>query len=240
MVAVGTDAPRDLAVERVAVDDFAFVRSTLTVEATLRARGFGREDVTVLLKREGQVVAQATVKLEPGKETYAVPLSFAPDTTGTFVLTVSTPVLPGEAVAENNSRSFVLRVIRDRVRVLLVAGHPSWDERFLRGLLKQDPNVDLVCFFILRTAGDNPGPQDQLSLIPFPVAEIFGRAAAHLRRRDLRRLRLPALPDPRHRALPPQPARLRPRRRRLRHGGRRPVLRPGALRGHAGRRHPAR
>ena len=174
VVAVGTDAPRDLAVERVAVDDFAFVRSTLTVEATLRARGFGREDVKVLLKREGQVVAQATVKLEPGKETYAVPLSFAPDTTGTFVLNVSTPVLPGEAVAENNSRSFVLRVIRDRVRVLLVAGHPSWDERFLRGLLKQDPNVDLVSFFILRTAGDNPGPQDQLSLIPFPVAEIFG------------------------------------------------------------------
>ena len=174
VVAVGSDAPRDLAVERVAVDDFAFVRSTLTVEATLRARGFGREDVQVLLKREGQVVAQATLKLEPGKETYTVPLSFAPDTTGTFVLTVSTPVLPGEAVAENNTRSFVLRVIRDRVRVLLVAGRPSWDERFLRGLLKQDPNVDLVSFFILRTAGDNPGPQDQLSLIPFPVAEIFG------------------------------------------------------------------
>ena len=174
VVAVGIDAPRDLAVERVAVDDFAFVRSTLTVEATLRARGFGREDVKVLLKREGQVVAQATVKLEPGQETYKVPLSFAPDTTGTFVLTVTTPVLPGEAVAENNSRSFVLRVIRDRVRVLLVAGRPSWDERFLRGLLKQDPNVDLVSFFILRTAGDNPGPQDQLSLIPFPVAEIFG------------------------------------------------------------------
>ena len=174
VVAVGIDAPRDLAVERVAVDDFAFVRSTITVEATLRARGFGRENVQVVLRREGQVVAQATLKLEPGKEVYQVPLSFAPDTTGTFVLTVATPVLPGEAVAENNSRSFVLRVIRDRVRVLLVAGRPSWDERFLRGLLKQDPNVDLVSFFILRTAGDNPGPQDQLSLIPFPVAEIFG------------------------------------------------------------------
>jgi uncharacterized membrane protein len=83
-------------------------------------------------------------------------------------------VFPGEAVAENNSRSFVLRVIRDRMRVLLVAGHPSWDERFLRGLLKQDPNVDLVSFFILRSNSDDPGPQEDLSLIPFPVAEIFG------------------------------------------------------------------
>ena len=173
-VAVGGEAPRDLAVERVAVDDFAFVRSKLNVEATLRARGFGSEDVTVVLRREGAVVAQATVHLEPGKERYTVPLSFAPDTTGTFVFTVSTPVLPGEAVAENNSRSFVLRVIRDRVRVLLVAGRPSWDVRFLRGLLKQDPNVDLVSFFILRTSSDNPGPQEDLSLIPFPVTEILG------------------------------------------------------------------
>jgi uncharacterized membrane protein len=173
-VAVGREAPRDLSVERVAVDDFAFVRNTLTVEATLRARGFGAERVDLVLRREGAVVARASVQLEPGKELYSVPLAFAPDTTGTFVLTVATPVLPGEAVAENNARSFVLRVIRDRVRVLLVAGRPSWDERFLRGLLKEDPNVDLVSFFILRTAGDTPGPQDQLSLIPFPVAEILG------------------------------------------------------------------
>ncbi len=173
-VAAGREAPKDLAVERVAVDDFAFVRNTATVEATIRARGFGREDVPVVLRREGAVVAQATVRLEPGKDRYTVPLAFAPDATGTFVFTVAAPVYPGEAVAENNARSFVLRVIRDRVRVLLVAGRPSWDERFLRGLLKQDPNVDLVSFFILRTNSDTPGPQEDLSLIPFPVQEIFG------------------------------------------------------------------
>ena len=173
-VAVGAGSPKDLAVERVAVDDFAFVRNTVTVEVGLAARGFGREEVPIVLRREGAVVARATVKLEPGKERYTVPLSFAPDTTGTFVFTVAAPVYPGEAVAENNSRSFVLRVIRDRVRVLLVAGRPSWDERFLRGLLKQDPNVDLISFFILRTSTDLAGPQEELSLIPFPVSEIFG------------------------------------------------------------------
>ena len=173
-VAVGRDAPRDLAIERVAVDDFAFVRNKVTVEATLRARGYSGQDVQVVLRREGSVVASTTVRLERGRDTYAVPLTFSPDETGTFVFTVSTPVLPGEVVTENNARSFVLRVIRDRVRVLLVAGRPSWDVRFLRGLLKQDPNVDLVSFFILRTNNDNPGPQEELSLIPFPVTEIFG------------------------------------------------------------------
>jgi uncharacterized membrane protein len=173
-VAVGLDAPRDVAVERVAVDDFAFVRNTLTVEATLRVRGYAREEVEVLLRRDGAVAASAKVRLEPGRDRYTVPLSFAPDATGTFVLTLEARPLPGEAIAGNNARSFPLRVIRDRVRVLLVAGRPSWDERFLRGLLKQDPNVDLVSFFILRQNADTPGPQEDLSLIPFPVAEIFG------------------------------------------------------------------
>jgi uncharacterized membrane protein len=173
-VAAGREPPRDLSVERVAAEEFAFVRSSVTVEATLRAHGLDPGPVTVVLRREGAVVAQAVVQLEAGKDRYQVPLTFRPDTTGTFVFTVAAPVLPGEAVTANNQRSFVLRVIRDRVRVLLVAGRPSWDERFLRGLLKQDPNVDLVSFFILRTNSDQPGSQDQLSLIPFPVAEIFG------------------------------------------------------------------
>jgi uncharacterized membrane protein len=173
-IAVGRDAPRDLAIERIAVDDFAFVRSTVTVEATLRARGFANEEVKVVLRREGAVVASSTVRLERGKDRYTVPLTFAPDQTGTFVFTVAAPVLPGETVTQNNSRSFVLRVIRDRVRVLLVAGRPSWDVRFLRGILKQDPNVDLVSFFILRSNTDDPGPQSELSLIPFPIQEIFG------------------------------------------------------------------
>jgi uncharacterized membrane protein len=171
-VAAGGDAPRDVAVERIAVDEFTFVRNTITVEATVASRGFDGERVTIALRRDGATVTQRSAELREGRVT--VPLSFAPDATGTFVLTVAAPVLPGEALTHNNSRSFVLRVIRDRVRVLLVAGRPSWDERFLRGLLKQDPNVDLVSFYILRGVTDRAGPQDELSLIPFPVAEIFG------------------------------------------------------------------
>jgi uncharacterized membrane protein len=65
-------------------------------------------------------------------------------------------------------------VIRDRVRVLHLCGRPSWDERFLRAMLRRDPNVDLVSFFILRTESDEqPWNRSELSLIPFPTYEIF-------------------------------------------------------------------
>ncbi|MFN7135614.1 MAG: theronine dehydrogenase, partial [Myxococcales bacterium] len=172
-VAVGAGGLKDLAVERVAVDDFAFVRNTIDVEATIRVKGFGSAQVPVTLKREGQLVATRNVHAE-GDGAYKVVFSFAPDQTGHFVYTVETPVYADEAVPTNNSRSFALKVIRDRVRVLMVVGRPSWDERFLRGILKQDPNIDLISFFILRSASDEPKAREtELSLIPFPVREIF-------------------------------------------------------------------
>jgi uncharacterized membrane protein len=175
-VRVGEPALVDLAVENVKVDDFAFVRNGVTVDLELHGRGLKGRDVPVVLQREGVTVGTRTVHLDSEDDRKPVSFTFTPDQTGRFVYTVGAPVFPGEAVTENNSRSFVLKIIRDRVRVLLVVGRPSWDERFLRGLLKQDPNVDLVSFYILRTSADDTqtrNPERELSLIPFPMEEIF-------------------------------------------------------------------
>ena len=172
---IGAQSLKDLAVEKVNVDDFAFVRTQVTVDVILSARGFPSTDVPVVLKRDGQVVAQKVVHIDGDQARIEVKLGFVPDRTGKFAFTVSVPVYEGEALAQNNQKSFVLKVIRDRVRVLLVVGRPSWDVRFLRQLLKRDANVDLISFFILRTPGDDPhtSSQDELSLIPFPTQEIF-------------------------------------------------------------------
>src|SRR5437763_485446 len=171
---VGAQALKDLAIDKVVVDDFAFVRNQVTVDVSISARGFPSTDVPIVIKREGQIVAQKTVRVGGGQQRAEAKLSFVPDRTGKFAFQVAAPVYEGEALAQNNSRSFVLKVIRDRVRVVLVVGRPSWDVRFLRQLLKRDPNVDLISFFILRTPGDDThSSQDELSLIPFPTQEIF-------------------------------------------------------------------
>jgi len=173
-VAVGQGGLKDLAIEAVKVDDFAFVRNSLTAEVEVRARGFSGQATQAVLRREGRVVASAPVRFASDDDVQVAKFTFAPDQTGRFVYTVSVPVFPEEAVTENNTRAFTLKVIRDRVRVLLVAGRPSWDERFLRGLLKQDANVELISFYILRNSPDDPMvSQDELSLIPFPRNEIF-------------------------------------------------------------------
>ena len=80
----------------------------------------------------------------------------------------------GEAVEVNNRWSFEVKVIRDRVRVLHLNGRPSWDSRFLRETLANNPKVDLLSFFILRTLTDDVGATtSELSLIPFPSNLLF-------------------------------------------------------------------
>jgi uncharacterized membrane protein len=178
-VAVGRPGLRDVAIARVDADDFAFVRTALKIEAVVRVigakeAGWVGQALPVTLRRDGFPVRTTTVLVEDDKEQYRVEFEFTPDRVGKYLYDISTPVLPGEVLPGNNVRTFLIKVIRDKVRVLQVAGRPSWDERFLRGLLKHDPNVDLISFFILRTPTDiEMVGTDEMSLIPFPTEELF-------------------------------------------------------------------
>jgi hypothetical protein len=74
----------------------------------------------------------------------------------------------------NNRAAVVVNGVRERLRVLLISGQPHPGERTWRNLLKSDPSVDLVHFTILRPPEkDDATPLKELSLIVFPVQELF-------------------------------------------------------------------
>lgn len=162
----------DLAIRRVMADDFAFVHNTVTLDVELESHGLELIGVPVTLKSEGTVIATKDATFDDGRA--RISFEFKPRRIGKLVYEVSVPLQPGEVVEANNTRSIVIKAIRDRIRVLQVAGRPSWDERYLRELLKRNPNVDLISFFILRSTTDTQkAQQEELALIPFPVDELF-------------------------------------------------------------------
>jgi uncharacterized membrane protein len=170
----GRPGLRDLAVARILTDEFAFVRTAVKIEAVIRATGLPAMDIPVVLRRDGVALRSRTVRVGGNAPEARVTFEIVPDRIGKNVYDVSVPVLAEESVRDNNVRAFVMRVIRDKIRVLQVAGRPSWDERALRAFFKSDPNVDLISFFILRTFDDLPSvPNHELSLIPFPHEELF-------------------------------------------------------------------
>ncbi|MGD8858396.1 MAG: glutamine amidotransferase [Myxococcales bacterium] len=163
----------DDGIVRVRADPVSFLRQAAQVEVTVRSTRASDQALMVTLRRDDQVVAEAAAELdEHGEGTVTLP--FTPERLGRSVYTLSVPLSAEDSVPENNERAFLVRVTRDKLRVLLVCGAPSWDTRFLRAFLKSDPAIDLITFFILRTATDlTMAPPEELSLIPFPTDELF-------------------------------------------------------------------
>jgi hypothetical protein len=114
---------------------------------------------------------QVTHRVRNGEKT-SIPLST--DHPGRTPYLLATPPLDKEAKLQNNAAVFTLTVFRDRWRVMMVSGSPHPSTRAFRSLFKQDPNMDLVHFSILRRMDSvDFTPPDEMALIPFPVDELF-------------------------------------------------------------------
>lgn len=165
---------KDVGVGDLSVDEFGFVHNPIKVQAEIDIIGYEGKRVPVTISSDQGVITTKTIVAKGGNYREKVDFEITPRRTGTYTYTVATAKYADEAVENNNSRPFAIKVIRDKTRVLHIAGMPSWDEKFLRQILKNDPNVDLVSFFILRTPTDvNQYPTEAYSLIPFPTDELF-------------------------------------------------------------------
>jgi len=165
---------QDVSIARVLYDEFAFVRNAVTVVAEIEVHGYESGTLPVTLRRGADVLQTRQLIIDPNQTRQRVAFEFVPEQLGREIYEVAVPLLDGEVVAENNRDYFVLDIIRDEIRVLQVVGRPSWDVRFLRQLLKQNPSVDLISFFILRSNEDvQRAPNREMSLIPFPTDELF-------------------------------------------------------------------
>ena len=125
--------------------------------------------VRLVVRRDGEPAQVQTVPTgqEMGVE---IPITRA----GPTVVEMQVDPLEGEVSTLNNRAVVEINGVRDRLRVLLVSGEPHLGERTWRRLLKSDPAVDLVHFTILRPPErDDLTPTNELSLIAFPVRELF-------------------------------------------------------------------
>lgn len=174
-IVVGGDDPLDdQAIVSLRADTTAYVGVPAIIRVDVRAVGdLQSSELRVQLWHESRLEQEAVAALDAnGRGTLAFEVT--PKRTGRSLYRLLIPATSNDEVPQNNDRAALLRVGRERLRALLVAGRPSWDVRFLRDFLKRDGSVDLVSFFILRAAADlTAAPTNELALIPFPTDELF-------------------------------------------------------------------
>jgi uncharacterized membrane protein len=177
-VATTRAAPADASVRHISTAGAAVAHVPLSLKVEVGCGGgLSCDELTVTareLREDGPPALLATglSHLKDGQGTIDLPVTL--DRAGPRILEVAITPPNGDTLPENDRRLLTFNVARERVRVLHVAGRPTSDVRALRQWLKGDASVDVVAFFILRTQSDAPNArQEDLSLIPFPVDELF-------------------------------------------------------------------
>ncbi len=163
----------DLEISGLKVPGFAFRGREVEIGFKLLNKASDTGRTTALVRNDEKIVSRKPIELG-GREKIPVSMSFVPEDTGLHSYTLEVEEIPGEVNLANNVRNFQIQVNRKKIRIIYVAGKPSWEYSFLRRLIKSDPHIDLVTFLILR----NPEnvtivPENELSLIHFPAREMF-------------------------------------------------------------------
>ncbi len=132
----------DLAVDVRSPQELAFVGQQVSVQVELQPQGIAGRAVSVLLLQDEKQVARQEVTLSDRTALVEFPVKH--EKSGVFRYEVRVDPLDGEVTAANNRAAYVLRVVDEPIRVLLLEGKPYWDTKFLVRTLASDPSIELV------------------------------------------------------------------------------------------------
>jgi hypothetical protein len=167
----GHEGERQRRIELVEAPRFGIVGKDQTISLRVLDTPDDGGPVTIVVRRDGNEIASLAARVG---ELVKVPVHV--EHGGPNIVELEVPTLPDELTALNNKAVVTIEGVRDQLKVLLVSGEPHAGERTWRNLLKSDANVDLVHFTILRPPDKQDGtPINELSLIAFPTADLFGR-----------------------------------------------------------------
>ena len=168
---------KDLLVTRIVTNDIVYSDMPTPVNVTLRSTGFGGQRVEIVLSEPGRELSRTILTLEPGTHEYQVSLTYSPEGIGSKRYTVTVPSLPGEVTRQNNRKSFSVKILKSKLRVLMIAGAPGPDVSMIRQLLAEERNLEVAVFTQRTPSGFYEGQlqtrladsADCLLLLDFPT-----------------------------------------------------------------------
>ena len=161
---------KDRQVVIVEAPTYGIVGQTISIKFKIEDTSNIAQDAVPVTLTSSSAPPDEIIVTTGSEETVEFPVTHA----GQNVFEISTDSVDGEITDSNNRAAVIVNGVRDRLRVLLVSGQPYAGGRTWRDLLTSDPGVDLIHFTILRDPNKlDATPQNELSLIAFPVPELF-------------------------------------------------------------------
>lgn len=187
IVGVGDPSrPRNVRVANVYVRPQVWQDEPFEIDAMIVAQGVDSTDVRVELIEqkvsdsdqalgEGTVVQTISLSLDRNSNRKQAQFSHTPKEAGRAVYRVRIKPLDDELDdADNEQASAVVKILsRERVRVLLVAGAPTWEFRLVQKLLARDKTIVVSCW--LQTLDEERAQEGtrQITALPTTREDLF-------------------------------------------------------------------
>ncbi len=138
----------DIRIVELVHDDVAYAGKTAQIEIEVESSGFEQVRIPVSISSRGRTLSTKEIRLSGNRARQSVQIEFVPPDEGVSTFTVSLPAQPDEELTDNNGRTFRMKVLKSKQRVLLAAGYLSWELTFLKRILDQseDYEYDLSVF----------------------------------------------------------------------------------------------
>lgn len=144
---------KDVVISQVVTNDIVYADNKIPVNVTVNHVGFTGKKVQILLKKGNEIVDQKVVNLTQNNQELHLELSYLAKRPGFQKYRVEIPALEGEFTRRNNVRNFAVKVLESKIQILLLAGEPSLDFKFLKRGLEMDENIKLVSFVQTKSGG---------------------------------------------------------------------------------------
>ncbi len=152
-IAVGDPSEqKDVLISNYVTNEIAYAGTRVPVDVYVRSSGFAGKRVQVTLNDENQSLDAQVVQLSGDSFEQKVRLHFTPEKEGVFKYELRIPEMAGELTKINNSKTFYVKILKSKLKLLVVAGSPGADFLFLKRALESDENIE-VQSFVEKTRG---------------------------------------------------------------------------------------
>ena len=143
-IGVGDPAEQnDILITNYVTNEIAYAGTQIPVDVYIKSSGFQGKRVNLSLKSGTKTLDSKVITLSGNSLEQKIRLQFTPEEEGLFKYQIQLPKLEGELTDINNSKSFYVKVLKSKLKVLVIAGGPSPDLRFLKNALSVEENIEI-------------------------------------------------------------------------------------------------
>jgi len=166
-----TAAPPDARLTNLLADEIALVGDPVAVGVTVEANGMEGQTVQVTIRdvTADRVVAEQAVEITSATFSKPIQLLLRPEQKGKVTYRIEVEANGEERDRNNNWLDHGIDVRDDKVRVLLAAGYPNYEFRYLKHLLDRDSTFELTSY--LQEADLDYAASDLAAISQLPLKE---------------------------------------------------------------------